>query len=136
MISKFCFWSVLLVISVNTTILAQNESTYNNNLAISTWISLENPITGIKYQNNSSALGYFVNVKSDFDKFMATAGPSFTVIKEHNLYFGAGTFDGFLALELGISIQRRKLSFDLGIDYVPEDRFNFLVPTIGIGINF
>lgn len=67
---------------------------------------------------------------------MATAGPSITVIDDHNLYLGAGTFDGFLALEIGMSIQRRKLSFDLGIDYVPENRYNFLVPTIGLGINF
>ncbi len=62
---------------------AQEENSYTKNLIITTWISLENPIAGIKYQNNSSVLGYYVNIKTDLDKFMATAGPSVTVIKDH-----------------------------------------------------
>ena len=130
--------TTLMVVFITTNAAAQvnNTNTYTNTVSISTWINFEHPITGIKYQNNSSVLGYYVNVKTDIHEFMAIAGPSFTVIKNHNLYFGAGTFDGFFALEIGVSIQRRKLVYDFGLDYVPTDRYNFLVPTVGIGINF
>ena len=115
---------------------AGQDVEYKNTLSLSTWVSLENPITGIKYQNNSFALGYFLNVKTDLDKFMPVAGPSFMIMKDHYLYLGGGSFDGSLALEIGITIQKRKLAIDIGLDYVPDDKFNFLVPTVGAGINF
>ena len=130
------FLIILLIFPTSSFGQGQGKNEYPNTVSISTWINFENPVTGIKYQNNSSALGYFVNVKTDLDVFMAAAGPSFTVIEGHNVYFGAGSFDGFLVLELGVSVQRRKIAYEFGLDYVPEDKFNFLAPTVGIGIVF